>query len=151
MNRIAIFPGTFDPFTMGHMDVALRGSQLFDKVIIGIGNNNQKAKRYFEIYETIDRINETFKDNDAIHAEVYTGLTANFAEEKGAKFLLRGLRNTTDFEYENSIAQVNRKIFDNLETVFIITSPQYAHISSTIIREIHKYGEDINEFLPYKI
>lgn len=151
MKRIAIFPGTFDPFTLGHADVALRGTKIFDEVIIAIGNNSQKKQRYFTAEFMLDKINEAFADNPKIHAEIFTGLTAKFAESKGAKYILRGLRNTTDFEYENSIAQVNRRIFEEIETVFIITSPKYAHISSTIIREIHRYGQNVDEFLPYKL
>lgn len=151
MKRIAIFPGTFDPFTLGHADVALRGSKIFDEVIIAIGNNSQKKQRYFTAELMLEKINETFADNPKIHAEIFTGLTAKFAESKGAKYILRGLRNTTDFEYENSIAQVNKRIFEEIETVFIITSPKYAHISSTIIREIHRYGQNVDDFLPYKL
>jgi pantetheine-phosphate adenylyltransferase len=151
MKRIAIFPGTFDPFTLGHADVAIRGSEIFDEVIVAIGNNSQKKQRYIAAENMVDKINECFSNHPRIHAEIFTGLTAKFAESRNAKYILRGLRNTTDFEYENSIAQVNRHIFHQIETVFIITSPQYAHISSTIIREIHRYGQNVDEFLPYKL
>lgn len=148
MKRIALFPGSFDPFTKGHEDVVLRGCALFDEIIVCIGDNSNK-KRHFSVQFSVDKINELFKDNDAISASSYQGLTADYAKEVGATFLLRGLRNTTDFEYENTIAQANRHIFTNLETVFLITSPQYAHISSTIIRELYKYGQDVSDFVPY--
>ncbi len=150
MKRIALFPGSFDPFTKGHEDVVLRGSQLFDEINICIGNNSNK-QRHFPIDFMIEKIRSVFSGNDAITVSSYKGLTAAYAETVGAKFLLRGLRNTTDFEYENSIAQANRHIFNDLETVFLITSPQYAHISSSIIRELYKYGQDINEFVPYPL
>ena len=148
MKKIAIFPGSFDPFTKGHEDIALRGSLLFDEVVIGIGQNSKK-KRYFELESTVQNIQAVFKDKPNIKVVPYSGLTVEFARNQGAKYLLRGLRNTTDFEFENSIAQANKQIFPELETVLLITSPLYAHISSSIIRELHKYGQDLNGFMPY--
>lgn len=150
MKRIALFPGSFDPFTKGHEDVVLRGCALFDEIIVCIGDNSNKNRR-FPVQFSVDKINDLFQNNDAIRASSYHGLTADYAKEVGANFLLRGLRNTTDFEYENTIAQANRHIFTNLETVFLITSPQYAHISSTIIRELYKYGQDVSDFVPYSL
>jgi pantetheine-phosphate adenylyltransferase len=150
MKKIAIFPGSFDPFTKGHEDIVLRGLKLFDEIIIGIGYNNQKM-RHFEIKDMINHIEETFSSYENIKVMTYNELTASFASRFNARYLLRGLRNTTDFEYENSISQVNRHINHELETVFLITSPQFASISSTIIREVHKYGGNVNDFLPYKI
>jgi pantetheine-phosphate adenylyltransferase len=149
--RIALFPGSFDPFTKGHEDIVLRGLQLFDEIIIAIGYNNQKNIRYFEINLMIDRIRKTFINYPNIHVLTYSELTAELARRHGANFLLRGLRNTTDFEYENSISQVNRKLNNELESVFLITSPQLTWISSSIIREVHKYGGDVSEFLPYSL
>ena len=149
--RIALFPGSFDPFTKGHEDIVLRGLQLFDEIIIAIGYNSQKNSRYFQIDLMIDRIEKTFADYPNIRVLTYSELTAGLAEKQGAKFLLRGLRNTTDFEYENSISQVNRKLYSELESVFLITSPQLTWISSSIIREVHRYGGDVSEFLPYKL
>ncbi len=151
MKRTAIFPGSFDPFTKGHEDIVLRGLKLFDKVIIAIGHNTKKHNRYFDIDFMVEKINETFKNQDSIEVVVYNELTASYAKGLGAKFLLRGLRNTTDFEYENSISQVNRYLNDDLESVFLITSPELAAVNSTIIREVHKYGGDVNHFLPYSI
>jgi pantetheine-phosphate adenylyltransferase len=148
--RIAIFPGSFDPFTRGHEDIVIRGLKLFDEVVIAIGYNSNK-QRYFEIERMISNIEETFKDEPRVKVLTYNELTAGLAKRMNAKYLLRGLRNTTDFEYENSISQVNRYLFEDLETVFLITSPKFAPISSSIIREVHKYGGDVEEFLPYKL
>ena len=149
--RIAIFPGSFDPYTKGHEDIVNRGLSLFDKIIVAIGYNSAKTKRYFDIELMVEKITEIHANDDRVTVETYNELTAVFAEKHGAKYLLRGLRNTTDFEYENSIAQVNMHMVDELETVFLITSPKYAHISSTIIREVHFYGGDVSDLLPYKL
>lgn len=149
--RIALFPGSFDPFTKGHEDIVLRGLQLFDEIVIAIGYNSQKSQRYFEINLMMGKIRETFKNYPNIRVEHFSLLTAEFARQNGAQFLLRGLRNTTDFEYENSIAQVNRNLYEELESVFLITSPQFAWISSSIIREVHRYNGDVSELLPYKL
>lgn len=149
--KIAIFPGSFDPFTKGHEDIVLRGLQLFDEIIIAIGYNSNKSVRYFEINNMIEKIKATFKDYSNIHVDTYAELTATYAQKHKANYLLRGLRNTTDFEYENSISQVNRKLHADLESVFLITTPQLAWISSSIIREVHRYGGDVSQFLPYKL
>jgi pantetheine-phosphate adenylyltransferase len=151
MKKIALFPGSFDPFTNGHADIALRAAKIFDEVIITIGYNSKKQNRHFEIGYMIKKIDEAFKEHPNITVIKYNELTANLAQKLGASYLIRGLRNTTDFEYENSISQVNKRIFPELETVFIITDPKYAYISSTIIREIYGYGQNVNEFLPYDI
>jgi pantetheine-phosphate adenylyltransferase len=148
--KTAIFPGSFDPFTKGHEDIVRRGLGLFDKIIIGVGYNSNK-KRFFSLDATLHGLQVLFKNEPKVEVIPYTELTAQFAEKQGAKFLLRGLRNTTDFEYENPIAQANRFIIPDLETVFLITSPQYAYISSSIIRELHRFGQDITQFIPYKI
>lgn len=149
--KTALFPGSFDPFTKGHYDIVMRSLDLFDRVIIAIGHNTQKNKRYFELDWMVSKINEAFKDEDRIQIEVYDELTASLAKKFDAKFMVRGLRNTTDFEYENSISQINRYLNEELETIFLITSPELAPISSSIIREVHKYGGDVNPFLPYKV
>ncbi|TAE25238.1 MAG: pantetheine-phosphate adenylyltransferase [Cytophagales bacterium] len=150
MPRIALFPGSFDPFTRGHEDIVLRGLQLFDEIIIGIGRNANK-KRYFPLEVMEELISETFRDYSGVRVLSYDGLTANIARENGAKFLLRGLRNTTDFEYENSISQVNRYVYEDVETVFLITSPHLAPISSSIIRDLHRYGQNVDSFVPYTL
>jgi len=148
--KIALFPGSFDPFTKGHEDIVKRSLTLFDQVIIAIGHNTAK-KHYFEVDFMVEKIQSCFSGDDRITVLTYNELTADLAKRTGANFLIRGLRNTTDFEYEDSISQVNRYINDNLETVFLITSPELAHISSTIIREVHKYGGDVSPFLPFEL
>ena len=150
MKKSAFFPGSFDPFTKGHADIVMRGLKLFDEIIIGIGTNSAK-KRYFSLEMMTEKIKETFADNDNIKVVSYDDLTANAAVACGANFLLRGLRNTTDFEYENTISQVNRHLVGELETVFLITSPELAPISSTIVRELHKYGAKVDDYLPYDL
>jgi len=150
MERVALFPGSFDPFTKGHFDIVLRGLSVFDKIIISLGDNSQK-KRYFPIEVMVNCIEKAFTEYPNVDVIIYNELTASLAKKYNAKFLLRGLRNTTDFEYENSISQVNRFLNSELETIFLITSPKFAAISSSIIREVHKYGGDVNEFLPYTI
>ncbi len=150
MSKIAFFPGSFDPFTKGHADIVKRGLELFDKVIIGIGTNTSK-KRYFPLELMEQVIRGAFNNDSRVEVVNYNDLTAKVAKEHGANILLRGLRNTTDFEYENTIAQVNRQISQGLETVFLITSPDLAPISSTIVRELHSYGVDISEYLPYPL
>jgi pantetheine-phosphate adenylyltransferase len=150
MKNIALFPGSFDPFTKGHEDIVLRGLKLFDEIIVAIGRNSQK-KRYFDIELMHQKISGLFKNYEQIKVVVYDELTAELARKFNAAFILRGLRNTTDFEYENSIAQVNRYLHPGLESVFLITSPQYAAISSSIIREVHRYKGEIDEFLPFEV
>lgn len=149
--RVALFPGSFDPFTKGHEDIILRGLTLFDEIIIAMGFNSNKNTRYFNIDKMKELIEETFKNHPNVKVVTFSELTAEFARRHNARYLLRGLRNTTDFEYENSIAQVNRKLNTELESVFLITSPQFAWISSSIVREVHRYGGNVADFLPYKL
>lgn len=148
MKRIAIFPGSFDPFTSGHADVVQRALPLFDHIVIGLGVNSSKS-RIFGPDLMLNCINEAFRHEPRVSVETFSGLTANFALEKEARFLLRGLRNTTDFEYENTLAQVNSHVNPGLETFFLITSPAYAFISSTIVRDLYRHGADVSAFLPY--
>lgn len=148
--KIALFPGSFDPFTKGHQDIVRRALKLFDEVVVAVGYNSAKS-RYFEVDVMVEKIQSAFLKDENVSVMVYNELTADLAQKTGASFLIRGLRNTTDFEYENSISQVNRYLNADLETVFLITSPEYAHISSTIIREVHKYDGDISPFIPYTL
>jgi pantetheine-phosphate adenylyltransferase len=150
MKKIALFPGSFDPFTNGHLDVVRRGTELFDEIIIAIGNNSSK-QRYLPVEWMEEQITALFKSEARVSVRSYRGLTADFAREVDARYLLRGLRNTTDFEYENTIAQANRHVNPALETVFLITSPLLAAISSTIIREIHRFGGDVGQFVPFAL
>ncbi|MBL3656208.1 pantetheine-phosphate adenylyltransferase [Fulvivirga sediminis] len=151
MKKTAIFPGSFDPFTRGHEDIVLRGLTLFDEIIIAVGHNSKKTNRYFDIDVMVALIEQTFSNYDNIKVVVYNELTADLARKHNANYLLRGLRNTTDFEYENSIAQVNKYLYENLESVFLITSPELAAISSSIIREVHRYGGNVDDFIPYEL
>ena len=148
--RIAIFPGSFDPFTNGHYDVVRRGLALFDKVIISMGYNSNKT-RYFDPQLMKKSISEAFTDTSAVEVIIYDELTATLAARYGARFLLRGLRNTTDFEFENSSSQMNQSLNQELETIFLITSPAYSGINSSLLREVHKYGGDVAPYLPYKL
>ena len=151
MKKTAIFPGSFDPFTKGHHDIVMRSLNLFDEVIVGLGYNSSKKNRYFEIDLMVEKIDSVYIDIPRVKVVVYNELTSTLAKKYDAQFLIRGLRNTTDFEYENTISQMNRYLNKDLETVFLITSPQFAAISSTVIREVHRYGGDVSEFLPYSI
>lgn len=151
MKKIALFPGSFDPYTNGHHDIVIRGLNIFDEIIISVGHNTNKKNRYFDIDFIVDKIKTAYLDNPAVKVIVYDELTSSLAKKHGARYLLRGLRNTTDFEYENTISQMNRYLNQSLETVFLITTPKYAAISSTIIREVHKYGGNVNKFLPYNV
>jgi pantetheine-phosphate adenylyltransferase len=149
--KTAIFPGSFDPFTKGHHDIVIRSLSLFDRVIIAIGHNSTKNRRYFELEMMVEKIRSSFDESQNVEIIVYDELTAELARKYQAEYLVRGLRNTTDFEYENSISQINKYLNAQLETIFLITSPELAPISSSIIREVHKYGGDVNPFLPYNL
>jgi len=147
MNKIAIFPGSFSPFTLGHRSVVDRALPLFDKIIIAIGINSKKNE-YFSIEEREQWINEIYKKNSKIEVQFYEGLTVDFCEKVGARYIIRGLRDSHDFKYEKNIAQTNKKLNDRIETIFIITPPEISHISSTIVRDIIKNGGDVSQFLP---
>ncbi|MGY6558393.1 MAG: pantetheine-phosphate adenylyltransferase [Nitritalea sp.] len=151
MKKIALFPGSFDPFTMGHHDIVMRSLQLFDAIIIGIGYNSAKKNRYFDVELMVEKISSVYKDDPRVRVIVYNELTSTLAKSEGARFIIRGLRNTTDFEYENTISQMNRYLNAELETVFLITSPEFSPISSTIIREVHRYGGNVKDYLPYSL
>lgn len=148
--RIAVFPGSFDPITKGHEDIVRRALPLFDKIIVAIGINSSK-KYFFDLERRLDFLRLTFADEPKIEIASYEMLTAQFCHERGAKFLLRGVRNATDFEYENTIAQLNRIVGKGLETVFLMTAAEYSFISSTIVREIIRGGESADAFLPVAV
>ena len=150
MSRIAVFPGSFSPFTLGHKSVVDRSLPLFDKIIIAIGINSEKNE-YFSIEEKEKWIKDIYKDNPKIEVQFYEGLTVDFCEKEEAKYILRGLRDSHDFKYEKNIAQTNKNLNPKLETIFIITPPEMSHISSTIMRDIIKNGGDVSQFLPKEI
>lgn len=148
--RIAVFPGSFDPFTIGHKAILDMALPLFDAIIVAIGVNSEK-KDFFSLEKRIAHITSIYQTNSKISVEPYTSLTIDFCKQKQAMFILRGLRNTTDFQFEKSIAQMNRQLSPNIETVFLVTPPEYGHVSSTIVRELIRYGANISEYIPGKI
>ncbi|WP_210517226.1 pantetheine-phosphate adenylyltransferase [Hymenobacter terricola] len=150
MARIALFPGSFDPFTNGHLDIVRRGVGLFDQVIVAIGTNSSK-QRYLPVEQMQELIAQLFRDEPRVSVRTFKGLTAEFAREVGAAYLLRGLRNCPDFEYEKPIAYGNQHVNPGLETVFLLTSPILGAISSTIIRDIHRFGGNVDAFLPFAL
>ena len=150
MKKIGIFPGSFDPFTIGHEAIVRRALPLFDELIISIGYNSAK-KGYFSLEKRKQWIENIFADEPKISVDTYEGLTVNYCEQKKAKYILRGLRTAADFEYERAIAQMNRMLIDGIETVFLLTFPEHSPISSTIVREILKHGGDASQFVPKEI
>ncbi|MFM2225023.1 MAG: pantetheine-phosphate adenylyltransferase [Bacteroidota bacterium] len=143
----AIFPGSFDPFTKGHFDIVNRALPLFDEIIIGIGHNTTK-QYLLPLAQRMEQIEILYKDNSKVKVLTFEGLTTVFAAKMNCHFIIRGIRNTIDFEYEKSIADMNKKMDANIETIFLNCSPQLASISSTIVREIIKSGGDVSQFLP---
>lgn len=144
--KIAIFPGSFDPFTIGHYDIVKRALTLFDKIVIGIGQNQTKQST-FSLTERLERIEKAFADESRVVVTTYDGLTVDFARKHGATHIVRGVRSTIDFEYERSIAEANRQL-SGIETVLLYTSPEYGHISSTLVRDLNAHGRDITNYLP---
>ena len=149
--RRAIFPGSFDPFTIGHYDIVKRGLQIFDEVIIGIGENIDK-QGWLDANKRAEAIKQVFANEPRVRVMTYSGLTTDFAQRVKADFILRGVRNGTDLEYEKTLADINRKL-SGVETVILTALPEHAMISSSMVRELHHYGIDISEYLPqgYKI
>lgn len=144
--KTAIFPGTFDPFTRGHYSVVERALNLFDEVVIAIGINALK-KPLFTADERVEMLRRLYTDEPRVRVVVYSDLTVDLARECNARYILRGVRSIIDFEYEKSIADVNHEI-SGLETILLFTEPQYAHISSSVVRELMSYGRNVEAFLP---
>ncbi|WP_294590229.1 pantetheine-phosphate adenylyltransferase [uncultured Phocaeicola sp.] len=144
--RKAIFPGTFDPFTIGHFSVVKRALTFMDEIIIGIGVNDSK-RTWFPTERRLEMIRDLYAGDSRITVEAYTGLTVDFARERGAGFIIRGIRTVHDFEYEETIADINRKLA-GIETILLFTEPELTAISSTIVRELLQYGKDVSAFLP---
>lgn len=145
--RIAIFPGTFDPYTIGHHSLAERATELFDKLVIAIGYNEQKPESKTSAQSRLKTIQEIYNDNPKIDVITYSGLTVECAKRIGAKFILRGVRSTIDFEYERTMADINRRL-SGIETILLYSLPEDACISSSIVRELQHNGVDISKFLP---
>ncbi|MBQ2367894.1 MAG: pantetheine-phosphate adenylyltransferase [Bacteroidaceae bacterium] len=146
MEKIALFAGTFAPYTVGHHSIATRALAMFDKIIIAVGYNSKKGSQG-DTAERVESIARTYADEPRIEVAAYEGLTADFAKERGACCLLRGVRSVKDFEYERDLADLNREI-SGLETVILPCEPQYAAISSSAVRELMSYGKDVSKFLP---
>ena len=141
-----MFPGTFDPFTIGHQSLVERGLALVDEIVISIGINDKK-RTHFSLERRLEAIRDLYKDNPRVRVMAYDQLTVDFAREVGAGFILRGIRTVNDFEYEKSIADVNRKL-TGIEAFILFTEPEHTHISSSIVRELLRYGRDVSQFIP---
>ncbi|QKG79201.1 pantetheine-phosphate adenylyltransferase [Tenuifilum thalassicum] len=150
MSRVAIFPGSFDPITVGHESIVYRSLSLFDKVIVAIGYNSNK-KAFFSIDKRIAMIEKVFANEPRVEVISYEGLTVDLCNRLGVQYILRGLRTSADFEFERAIAQVNKQMHPNIETVFLLTAPQHTPINSTIIRDILLHNGDPSGFIPSSI
>ena len=147
MQRICLFPGTFDPVTIGHTDIIFRARSLFDKIVIGVGKNSTKTPM-FSAEQRLQWFEEIFKNEKTIETSVYEGLTVDFCKKINAKFILRGIRYVSDFEYEKTIADANRTMDSSIETVFLTGEPKYTSVASTIVRDIIRNGGNAEPFLP---
>ena len=145
--KTAVFPGSFDPITLGHVDLVRRAVPLFDRIVVAVGINSQK-NCLFGLEQRMAWLREVFADEPRVTVDSFEGLTAHYCNRIGATYLLRGLRNASDFDYEKTISQLNGIVGEGLETIFLISQPAYSHISSTIVREIIKGGGDARPFLP---
>lgn len=150
MKKIAVFPGSFDPFTIGHEAIVLRALNLFDEIIIVVGANALK-KSYYSLKTRKDMISRVFLNEPRIKVDHYEGLTVDYCRKNGAKYILRGLRTSADFEFERAIAQVNRAMAPEIESVFILTVPEHTPVNSTIVRDIIRSGGDASMFVPSSI
>lgn len=148
--KIAIFPGSFDPFTVGHEEIVNRGLRVFDKIIIAVGVNALK-KEFLDVQNRVRLIRKVFEDTDRVMVEPYSGLTVDFCKQMGAHVIIRGLRTAADFEYERAVGQANRAMNAQIETVFILTSTEHTFISSTIVRNVYANGGNVDRFLPQKL
>lgn len=150
MERIAIFPGSFDPITLGHQSIVMRALPLFDKVIIAIGDNTEKRCKY-TLEQRMEWIEKTFEGIPNIEVDIYNELTVDYCKRKNAKYIIRGLRNAIDFQYEQNIAQINSELDSEIETVFLLTELRYTNMNSSVVREILKFGGDVKKYLPENI
>ena len=150
MKKTAVFPGSFDPITRGHESVIKRALPLFDEVYISVGINAEK-KSFFDLGLRIEWISKVFKDQPQVKVISYEGLTVDLCKKIGARYLLRGLRTSADFEFERSIGQINKKLYPEIETVFFLTAPEYTMLNSSIVRDIIRNGGDASQFVPEAI
>lgn len=147
MSNIAVFPGSFDPITRGHESVILRALPLFDTIIVAIGGNSEK-KGYFPLVKRIEWLRQIFSGEPKIRVESYSGLTIDYCRQTGAHYILRGLRTAADFDFERGIGLMNRAMMPEVETIFLLSTPEYSALSSSIVREIHRNGGDVSQFVP---
>ncbi|HPY66963.1 MAG TPA: pantetheine-phosphate adenylyltransferase [Bacteroidales bacterium] len=147
MKKIAVFPGSFDPFTIGHEGIVRRALELFNEIIIAVGANALK-KSYYSLETRKEMIAKVFSDEPRVKVDHYEGLTVDYCVKKGAKYILRGLRTAADFEFERAIAQVNKALKSDVESVFLLTIPEHASVTSTIVRDIIRSGGDASQFVP---
>jgi pantetheine-phosphate adenylyltransferase len=150
MKKIAVFPGSFDPFTIGHEAIIRRAMSLFDEIIIAVGTNALK-KNFYSLETRKEMINNVFKNEEKIRVDHYEGLTVDFCKKNGAHYLLRGLRTSSDFEFERAIGQVNKSMEPGIESVFLLTAPEHSFINSGIVRDIMQNGGDASKFVPSAI
>lgn len=150
MSRIALLPGTFDPITLGHVDIIRRGVSLFDKLVIGVGVNSAKAPMFSD-GQRIAWMQDIFADDARITVERYEGLTIHYAQSIGANYLLRGIRSVGDFEYEKAIADMNRVLAPEIETIFLACAVLWSTVSSTLVRDVHRNGGDVSAFIPEQV
>ena len=147
MQRICLFPGTFDPVTLGHVDIITRALGLFDKIVVGIGANSSKQPM-FTAEQRVEWVKQIFRSESKVEGAIYDGLTVQFCKQIGARFILRGIRYVSDFEYEKTIADANRTLDSSIETIFLTGEPKYTSVASTIVRDIIRNGGDATPFLP---
>ena len=150
MNKIAVFPGSFDPITVGHQSIINRAVNIFDKIIVAVGDNSEKAN-FFSIEQRLKWIELVFANEERVSVSRYSGLTVDFCKKVNARFILRGLRTSADFEFERSIGQVNKQIYPENETVFLLTTPEHTPVNSSIVRDIIKHGGDASMFVPPEV
>ncbi len=150
MKRIALFPGTFDPITVGHINILERAIPLFDEIVIGIGNNSSKST-LFALEQREQWIKDIFKNVPSIKVASYEGLTVDFCKQINAQYILRGLRNMSDFDYEKNIAQMNKLVSEHVESIFLMCDPAYTPISSSVVRDLIRNGGDTSKFLPKEV
>ncbi len=150
MKKIAVFPGSFDPITRGHESIVTRAVSLFDEIIIAVGQNAEK-KHFFPLHKRVEWTKKVFKDYSSVSVESYQGLTVEFCRQRGALFILRGLRTSADFEFERSIGQINKKIVPGIETIFLLAAPDLTALNSSIVRDIIRNNGDPCPFIPEAI
>lgn len=150
MEKIAVFAGSFDPFTVGHESIVKRSIPLFDKIIIAVGTNIHK-KEFFPLEKRLAMVGDVLGNEAKIQIDHYTGLTIDFCKKVGARYLLRGLRTSADFEFERAIAQLNKAMYPEIESVFLLTLPEHTPVNSTIVRDIIRFGGDASKFIPKKV